>query len=363
MAMHYGVLRGRVDRFAREDDFDSPHLQIRIVDGDGKAWRVPVNILSKDGSLLVFHRADPLLSNPVLAGLESLGAGFKMLPPASRSATTALDYLRSPLFAWPTGVAAPHTGPGHDDDLQDAIIIYLEQAQDQNAELFAFGEIFPAPGQSPNPRPIDHEVGTMQGVHNIHMNQGNPPGPFASDNGVFQDGGLILKLATRYVGLFLRFQSQHLPTDDRTGGRIPSSQPVLPGGDIIIGGGGGTGDGDVPVTPPPVTHPAVYIERALVNPVGADPTREAVVLGNTTTAPADLTGWSIVDRNGNADRLAGIILPGGESRTIVLSSTGAQLGNRGGTIILKNAAGVQIHAVSYAEADARVEDRYIRFGT
>ena len=38
------------------------------------------------------------------------------------------------------------------------------------------GAKFPEPGQAPNPRPIDHEFNTVQGVHDIHMNQGNPPG-------------------------------------------------------------------------------------------------------------------------------------------------------------------------------------------
>ena len=52
------------------------------------------------------------------------------------------------------------------------------------------------------------------------MNQGNQrPGPFAKDNGVFQDGGLVLKFGTRHVGLFIRFETQWLPTDNATGHR------------------------------------------------------------------------------------------------------------------------------------------------
>jgi uncharacterized protein YukJ len=321
---------------------------------------VPVNVLSKDGSLLVFHRADPLIRHPILAGLEALRDGFTPLAPNSRSATTALDFFRAPLFAWPTGIAAPHTGPVRTDDLQDAIITHLEQVKAQSGELFAFGEMFPEPGQNPNPRPIDHQLGTRQGVHNIHMNQGNPPGPFASDNGVFQDGGLILKLPTRHIGLFLRFQTQHLPTNDATGHRLPNAAPIPPGGDLP---GGPGGPAPAPPTPTPVTHPSVYIERALVNPVGDDQRREIVVLGNTATVAADLNGWSIVDRNGKAERLTGLTVPAGESRLVTLPGNGAQLGNRGGTITLRNATGAQVHAVSYSEADARVEDRFIRFTT
>lgn len=222
----YGVLRGKVDRFKREDNFDTPHLQIRVVDGNTKAWRVLVNVLSKDQSFLVFHHIDPLQSRPLLAGLPNVRTGFTELPFASRSTSTALDYFRAPLFDWLTGVAVPHAGPGVNDDLQDTLTMYLRQLQTQNGEIFAFGSKFPEPGQAPNPRPIDHEFNTVQGVHDIHMNQGNPSGSFAKDNGVFQDGGLILMLPSRFVGLFLRFQTQWLPTDNTTGNRLPTAQPI-----------------------------------------------------------------------------------------------------------------------------------------
>jgi uncharacterized protein YukJ len=356
MARQYGVLRGKVDVFKREDDFDTPHLQIRVLDGHNQAWRVPVNVLSQDQSFLVFHRVDPLQSHPILAELPQVVAGFTPLPSASRSASTAVDYFRAPLFDWPTGVAAPHTGPSENDDLQDILIMYLQQLQAQSGELFVFGERFPAPGQPPNPRPIDREFDTRQGVHNIHMNQGNAnPGPFAKDNGVFQDGGLILMFPTRYVGLFLRFQTQWLPTDNTTGDRLPGAHPIAPGGSPADGGG--------PGGPSTVSHPMVYIERALINPDGEDAGKEVVVIGNTTTSSVDLTGWSLMDKNDNAEVLSGGPLPGGESRRFVLSGHGAQLGNKGGTIRLKNPAGEQVHSVSYSQDDAQQGDRYIRFNT
>jgi uncharacterized protein YukJ len=356
MALQYGILQGRVDVFKREDDLSTPHLQIRVVDGHNQAWRVPVNVLSGDQSRVIFHRADPLQNHPLLAALPQVATGFTLLPPAVRSAATALDYFRAPLFDWPTGVAVPSTGPGANDDLQDILVTYLKQLHDQNGTLFVFGAKFPEPGQPPAPRPIDHEFHTVQGLHDIHMNQGNAsPGQFAQDNGVFQDGGLILQFGSRYVGLFLRFATQWLPTDNATGHRLPGAEPIPAGGSPAPGGGGGG--------PTPVTHPIVYIERALVNPVGDDAGKEVVVLGNTTTASVDLTGWSIVDKNNKAEALHGVQVPAGASCLVVLSGSGAQLGNQGGTILLKNPAGTQVHAVSYSQEDARQEDRYIRFNT
>jgi hypothetical protein len=107
----------------------------------------------------------------------------------------------------------------------------------------------------------------------------------------------------------------------------------------------------------------VYLERALVNPAGDDPSKELVVIGNTTMIAVDLTGWSIVDKNNKADALSGVSLPPGASVSIVLSGNGAQLSNQGGTIRLLNRAGVLIHAVSYSKADAAVENRLVRFNT
>ena len=355
MAISYGVLRGRVDMFKREDNFDTPHLQIRVLDEHHQAWRVPVNVLSKDQSFLVFHPVDhSRATHPGWAATDRLGVH---LPP--RASAVGID--RNGLFPRPAVRLAnrsgrPHVGPSENDDLQDVLTMYLQQLKAQNGELFVFGEPFPKPGQPPNPHPIDHELDTNQGVHNIHMNQGNPnPGSFAKDNGVFQDGGLILKFPTRYVGLLLRFQTQWLPTDNATGDRLSGAQPIPPGGSPI--------DGGIPGGPSPVSYPIVYIERALINPAGGDPGKEVVVIGNTTTSPVDLTGWSLVDRNNKAEVLSGVLLPGGESRRIVLSGHGAQLGNKGGTIRLKNSAGDQVHSVSYSQGDTQQADRYIRFNT
>ncbi len=350
MALHYGVLRGRVDVFKREDDLSTPHLQIRVVDGHQQPWRVATNVLSGDQSRVIFHRVDPLQSHPIESVLTEVSPGFTLLPPAGRSASTALDYFRAPLFDWPTGIAVPSTGPGADDDLQDVLTTYLRQLREQDGELFAYGAKFPAPGQPSDPRPIDPEFNTVQGIHDIHMNQGNAnPGPFARDNGVFQDGGLVLAFGSRRVGLFLRFQTQWLPTDNATGHRLPNAKPIPAGGDGPDGG-------------PDVGDPPVYIERALVNPAGDDPGQEVVVIANVTTAPVDLTGWSIVDKSNKVEVLHGV-LASGESRRFVLSGLGAQLGNKGGTITLRDLSGAQVHAVSYSKQDAEREGRYVRFNT
>jgi uncharacterized protein YukJ len=358
VAVIYGVLRGKLDRWKREDPppggRKSPHLQIRLIDGQGKPWRIPVNVRSgdPDKSLVIFHRADPLLSHPILDDLGSLPSTLTDLNQKPRSAGNALDYSRAPLFDWPTGIALPPTGPGSDDDLQDVVSRQLDDLKAAGGELIAFGSHFHDAALRPG---IDTEFGTKDGMHDIHMNQGNAIGAHDEDNGVFNDGGLLLRFPDRVAGLFFRFKTQFLPTDAQ-GDRIPGVSVEIP-------------PSGVPIVPPPTdpdqpepTFPAVYIERALVNPAGDDPTLEVIVIGNTTVATVDLSGWRIVDKNDAAETLGAVTLGPGASRIVALSGAGAQLSNKGGTIRLLNSDGVLIHAVSYSKADA-IENRFVRFTT
>ena len=334
---NYGVLRGSVDRGKREDnDPKSPHYQIRVVDAAGRPWRVPVNVLSADKSEVVFWVKDPLPDHPILQGLLQLATGFTPRP--AGTAMTALDFVRAPLFRREDGRHLPPTGDGARDDLQDYIEMYIDQIKEANGELFAFGAKFTT-DHDPHPLPIDQEFGTKAGVHDIHMNQGNPhshPKDFFADNGVFQDGGLLFRFPDHTVGIFMKFQTQTFDTDDR--------------------GNPTTGD-----SPPPVGAAAVYIERALVNPAGDDPGKEIVVLGNTTAASVDLTGWKIVDKNHKADVIRHVLLPAGGSQQVLLTGDGAQLGNQGGTITLVDSHGHVVHSVSYSGAQAKAEDQFIRF--
>jgi hypothetical protein len=147
------------------------------------------------------------------------------------------------------------------------------------------------------------------------------------------------------AGLFFRFRTQFLPTDEH-GDRIPGvSKEIPPAGTPIDG-----------------ASPSLYIERALVNPAGDDAGLEVVVIGNTSSAAVDLGGWRIVDKNNLVETLASMAVSPGGSVSVALSGLGAQLSNKGGTIRLLNPGGVLVHAVSYSKADA-VEGRFVRFNT
>lgn len=364
MAVIYGVLRAKLDRWKREDpspgSSKSPHLQIRVIDAQGKPWRIPVNVRSGDPakSLVIFHRADPLLSHPILDTLSALPSGLTDLNNKPRSASNALDYSRAPLFDWPTGIALPPTAPGADDDLQDVVSRQLAELKAVGGEIVAFGSHFHDAAPKAG---IDQEFGTKDGMHDIHMNQGNAPHEHDEDNGVFNDGGLLLKFPDRVTGLFFRFKTQFLPTDAK-GDRIPGVSKEIPASGAPAGPGAPQPAPQPAPTDPAPLQPAVYLERALVNPAGDDPRKEVVVIGNTTVTVVDLTGWSIVDKNNLSDSINGVRLPPGGSALVTLTGKGAQLSNNGGTIRLMNPAGVLIHAVTYSKADS-VENRFVRFNT
>src|SRR5262245_21679198 len=140
MVSNYGVLRGAIDRWVREDgDGKTPHLQIRVVDGTGQPWRIAVNVQSSDTSDVVYWLVDPLIGHPLLGGLPALPTGFTAPVPSPRS---TVDYVRAPLFDFTKGVALKPSGAQPDDDLQDLLILHLKSCRDAGGEIYAFGSRF-----------------------------------------------------------------------------------------------------------------------------------------------------------------------------------------------------------------------------
>ena len=333
----YGVLRGKFDRAKREDGAATPHLQVRLLDSGGQPWRIAVNVQSDTGSKVVYWVVDPLIHHPILNGLAALKSGFTARRP---EAAQALDCVKAPLFEFASGRALPPSGQANDDDLQDLLLLYLDQLQAAGGELFAWGQKF----TSNQHRPIDQEFGNrdgLHGIHDIHLNQGNV-GAHAKDNGVFQDGGLVLSYPDRSVGLFLAFQSQIVPTDGR-GNATPT----------------GTAIGTL-ITEPVVAPSAVYLERALLKPAIGP---VLVVIGNLANEPVELRGWQLQDAAGHSQTLTGSSIAAGESVSVPCpafsSGAGAATG-AGGLVRLLDPTGSQVDAASYQAEQARA-DRYTRF--
>jgi hypothetical protein len=237
----------------------------------------------------------------------------------------------------------PPTVAGPDNDLQDINTHKAEIAKRDKRLVFAFGARFPGG----NPRPADKKFHTNGGVHDIHMNQGNPAGGrFAGDNGIRQDGGLIIETGLNtFAGIFLAFQTQLIPTDDR-GMPLPGATPIQegdPGGNVAS------------------QAADLSIVGACVNPMGDDVGLETVVLLNTSPDAADLSRFAIEDKSGKRELLQGT-LAGGDVLKIVLSGRNAQLGNSGGVIrIVRLEDGGVVHAVTYSAQGSNEQGRTLVF--
>ncbi len=335
----YGVLVGRIADRKREGGKGSPHYQIHVR-GGGVDFRVAVNVLSALPPSELLYVADEDFQHPMLAELESASEGFTTLP--GKPAGVALDFIRGNLFDRLAMRTLPPDLAGPDNDLADKLDHYvLRASRDPNSRLYAFGQRW-----GPEPGVPDKVFGFSpgNGVHDVHMNQGNS-GRFTRDDGVWQDGALLIHFpaARQWVAIFLAFQSQTWHTDDTTGHALPRITPPVPGRP----------------TPGAPDH-LLRIVAALVNPVGPAPEAETVTIVNTGTQPVDLTGWSIADRDAHRFQIIDGVLPAGETRRIPLAPPAA-LGNRGGIITLLDRGGLKVDGVSYTAADVTEEGRTIVF--
>ncbi|MGH3921672.1 MAG: DUF2278 family protein [Pseudonocardiaceae bacterium] len=331
----YGVLVGHaVDRRREEGSSDTPHYQIHVKDGDGVNYRIAVNVRSQLPPSDLLYLVDDDLRHPVTTALESLGSGWHLLP--RRAGGANLDFIRGNLFTPAQMRPLPPDVPGADNDLSDHLDHYVQRAiRDPAAQLYIYGERW-GPERSTKDKIFGFLPGN--GVHDIHMNQGNSE-RFRADDGVWQDGGILIHFPgeSRWAGLFLAFQSQAWHTDDTTGHAL---------------------DG-IPPGPDPDTA-AIRILAALVNPLGPAPEQETVLLVNASPEPVDLSGWRIADQLKNTCEIPAGPLGSGATLTVAVSN-GVALSNRGGSITVLDDKGRKVSGVSYTAASAQREGWTVTF--
>ncbi|GAB2736806.1 YukJ family protein [Salinifilum aidingensis] len=210
----YGVLTARVVDTRREGGSDdTPHYQIHLTDDAGTHYRAAVNVKSAQPPWELLYFAADDFRHPLTAHLPEAGSGWNALP--SQPDGASLDYVRADLVRREQMRPVPAEADGPGNDLADFLDHHVHRAkQDPSAHAYVFGEPW-GPEEEPD------EVFGFQpgnGVHSVHMNQGNSE-EYRDDNGVWQDGGLLLHFAgeDRWVAIFLAFQSQAWRTDDETG--------------------------------------------------------------------------------------------------------------------------------------------------
>lgn len=322
----YGVLVGRpVDR--RTGSGKNPHYQIHVVD-ETTDYRIAVNVKSQESPSEVEYLIDDRFAHPLLEPLAALDWGWHVLP--ARPGGVAIDLIRANVADRDDFVPLPFNVAGPDNDLNEKVDAQIQRAMaDEDAVLYAFGERW-------GPEKVKDKIfGFLpgNGVHDIHMNQGNVP-RFAKDDGVWQDGALLIHFPTQnqWVAIFLKFQSQTWHTDDRTGHRL--GEEVAP-----------------PAVLPSAQNPdgTVRIVAALVNSKKS-PEVESVTLVNASPTDVSLAGWSLADKEKKRFPLKGSI-PAGASLQIRIGKP-MELSNNGGIISLLNDDGLKVDGVSYTREEA-----------
>ncbi|HDX9578366.1 TPA: YukJ family protein [Bacillus pseudomycoides] len=209
---HYGVLKCTAVESQHGNEED-PHYQVHVVDDDQTNYRIAINEKSEQrpSEILFYH--DDNFHHESLSEVKELPFGFTKLIHSQQSKTVALDYVRGRLFDHSKMRVLPLDEQGSNNDLNKTLDLYFKRAINSNAIIYAFGDKW-----GPEPDTPDKIFGFLpgNGIHDIHMNQGNSP-KFQRDDGVFQDGGLLIHFSEedQWVALFLAFQSQSFNTDDQ----------------------------------------------------------------------------------------------------------------------------------------------------
>lgn len=210
----YGVYRFQ-PKDKRLATINEPHYQILGVDASAQL-RAAVNARSNQNPPDVLYFVNENLDVPFETRLLNVPMGFK--PLRSIPGGLAIDYIQSNLFD------IQQMKPLDTDHLSNLLDKYVPRAM-AGGEIFAFGQKW-----GPEPGKPDQYFGFEpgNGVHDIHMNQGDT-GTHAHENGPWQDGAMIIHLPNdQWVGIFLAFQSQHvleLAAPPAAGARKPRKHP------------------------------------------------------------------------------------------------------------------------------------------
>ena len=221
----YSVLKGKPTA-GKVVSGSSTHYQI-TVQATGGPFTVAVNIESFDGSD-VLYAIEHTFTPPNTAALAALPAGMNKLQ--SKAGGLALDFVREQIAGkpmitkaqmtlLPQKVAATSHGrkeraEEHENlraqALQNAVVLLLNQAvADGHATIYAFGSAYA-------------DSGKVDGIHDIHMNQGNPAaGGYERDNGTWQDGALLMQMPSlnkdptkAWVAVFIAFLTESWTSDN-----------------------------------------------------------------------------------------------------------------------------------------------------
>jgi len=203
MLPDYGVVVGKYVDFTTNQG-QWMHVDLNILAGD-VPYQAAVDVNQPSGlfQYQVFNNLD--ISQFAL--VSALSDGWHYL--ASNPTSGALDYARSPILQQRLGCLAIFLGflnsilgttfQTWTNVTGNAAGNALVAMVTGSTRVFAFGAPYI----------------TGHGVHDVHCNQGDPPGPFRHLDGIWQDGCIFALKANGTLSAYLgKFSTQSLNTDN-----------------------------------------------------------------------------------------------------------------------------------------------------
>lgn len=131
----------------------------------------------------------------------------------------ALDYIRSGLFQIDEFEKFSDVS-----ELNEMIHKYIVRSKEKDADIYIYGDVYPVDSEdaimSDNDKERKIKLRRLsqygpEGVHDIHMNQGNEESKYLLDNGIYQDGGILIhfKSENKWSAIFTRFEGQCIKTN------------------------------------------------------------------------------------------------------------------------------------------------------
>jgi uncharacterized protein YukJ len=210
----YTLAKGQALSHREERGGKSPHFQI-LLDCGGTRLRLAVNTrsgASRGRAAELLFLANDDFQHPIIDQLIELPDGIYEVPSAPGG--LALDYQRGRLVNPRDMRRIPASRPGAHNDLSDELLSRVTRAiNDPAARVYAWGTRW-----GPEHNSIDDifHFTPGNGIHDIHMNQGNMD-EHLHDNGTWADGAIMFSTGdgAQWCAVFLAFQTQAWETDDK----------------------------------------------------------------------------------------------------------------------------------------------------
>lgn len=205
---NYGVLKGRILDGRQERYEEYPHYQILIEGKDGTKYRAAVNVMSRYQESEILYLGVDSFQVKNENRLKQLSVGITPIPSVNKE--LGIDYIREDIRKqYGRMILMPHNKPGPANDLNDLLHAYIKEGAKHKDTIYVFGSHY---GPEKREDPI-FDFYPMQGIHNVHMNQGNK-GKWKRDNGIWQDGAILIEKKDRWIAIFLAFLTQTFHTDE-----------------------------------------------------------------------------------------------------------------------------------------------------